>query len=264
MLNAERRGRGAPILILHGARLDHRHMMDALEPVFDGLPGWLRVYVDLPGCGASTGFGDVSSQADVLRHLARFASGTFGEAPFAIIGESRGSILAQGLAHLMPDRVAGMALIVPGDATPEEKASNAPDPLPVWMADLEPNLRARAARLVVRDRAIVDRIRDTKLPAAALHDAALEARVTEAFDLPFRAEMERTPFAAPCLVISGRQDDIAGHAEAMAMLPRLPRATYALLDRAGHSLSWERPALFAALMRDWLGRMGDDDRAASR
>lgn len=123
------------------------------------------------------------------------------------------------------------------------------------MADLEPDLRARAARLVVRDRAIVDRIRDTKLPAAALHDAALEARVTEAFDLPFRAEMERTPFEAPCLVISGRQNDIAGHAEAMAMLSRLPCATYALLDRSGHSLSWERPDLFAALVRDWLERL---------
>ncbi len=33
-------GAGSPLLILHGSRLDHRHMMETLEPIFEGLDGW--------------------------------------------------------------------------------------------------------------------------------------------------------------------------------------------------------------------------------
>lgn len=35
-------GEGAPLLIQHGSSLDHRHMMESLEPVFDGLDGFRR------------------------------------------------------------------------------------------------------------------------------------------------------------------------------------------------------------------------------
>lgn len=55
--------------------------------------------------------------------------------------------------------------------------------------------------------------------------------------------------------VNGRQDAMAGYAEAMALLPAYPNATFAALDTAGHGLAWERPALFKALVRDWLGRL---------
>ena len=41
-------GEGQPILVLHGGYLDHRHMIDALEPIFDHREGWKRVYIDIP------------------------------------------------------------------------------------------------------------------------------------------------------------------------------------------------------------------------
>ena len=49
MLNHVVAGSGSPLLILHGSRLDHRHMMETLEPIFEEIDGWKRVYVDLPG-----------------------------------------------------------------------------------------------------------------------------------------------------------------------------------------------------------------------
>ena len=38
MLHSVECGGGPPILILHGGGLDHRHMVDALEPVFQDAP----------------------------------------------------------------------------------------------------------------------------------------------------------------------------------------------------------------------------------
>lgn len=37
-------GEGHPILMLHGGFLDHRHMIEEMEPVFKGLSGWRRIY----------------------------------------------------------------------------------------------------------------------------------------------------------------------------------------------------------------------------
>jgi pimeloyl-ACP methyl ester carboxylesterase len=36
---------------------------------------------------------------------------------------------------------------------------------------------------------------------------------------------------------------------------KITRATYAILDKAGHSLSWEQPELFSALVKDWIRRV---------
>ena len=62
----EERGTGTPVIVLHGAGLDHRHMLDAVEPVFEGLEGWRRLYLDLPGHGHSRADDDVSTQDEVL------------------------------------------------------------------------------------------------------------------------------------------------------------------------------------------------------
>ena len=44
-------GSGTPVLALHGAGVDHREIAGALEPVFTRIPGFRRLYPDLPGMG---------------------------------------------------------------------------------------------------------------------------------------------------------------------------------------------------------------------
>lgn len=256
-------GSGAPLLILHGGKLDHRHMVDAVEPVVTNLKGWRRVYLDLPGCGASKGFQDIQSQHDVLNTVLSFARSLADGERIAVIGESRGSYIAQGLAHSAPDLIAGLCLIVPGgfptDPPPPKPAvqpiiarQNLLEGLPSSVAD-------RAERLVVQSAGIIEKIRKTKVPAAALHDADLEARVAKNFLFSFHEEMLASRFDGPSLILSGRQDSISGYADTLAMLECYPRATYGLLDTAGHSLSWERPQLFKAFVKDWLKRLEHDD-----
>ncbi len=63
------------------------------------------------------------------------------------------------------------------------------------------------------------------------------------------------PFPAPTLILTGRFDNWCGYREAFASLDSYPRATYAVLDCAGHALSIEQSALFAALASEWLDRV---------
>lgn len=256
-------GAGAPLIILHGGKLDHRHMVDAIEPVFSGLAGWRRIYLDLPGCGASTGFQDVQTQDDVANRVLEFLQTVAQRGRVAVIGESRGSYVAQGLAHLDPDLVAGLCLIVPGGFSTDPPRSNPAVQTiisrPDLLEGLAPSVAGRAGYLAVQNAEIIERIRDTKVPAAALHDAELEARVARRFLFSFHDALLTSRFERPSLILSGRQDSISGYADAMAMLECYPRATYGLLDTAGHSLSWERPELFKALLQDWLERLKQDD-----
>jgi pimeloyl-ACP methyl ester carboxylesterase len=252
-------GDGRHVVLIHGGKLDHRHMVDAIEPVFHGIDGWKRIYVDLPGHGQSTADASYRSQDDVLAAVTEFAAAQFPGQTFALIGESRGSYIAQGFAHAQPELIDGLLLIVPGGNTPASRAK-----LPkhqtivsdkVLRSELADDEIGRFDRLVVQNRSIVEKIRRTKIPAIPLHDGDLEDRIANAFEFSFDLNGPDAVFEKPSLIISGRQDAIAGYADAIDSLPNYPRATYALLDTAGHSLAWERPDLFKALARDWLHRL---------
>jgi len=262
-INFVERGSGRRVLILHGGKLDHRHMVDAVEPVFAGRDDWRRTYIDLPGCGESAGHSTVSSQDDILAEVARFMETNDGGEKWTILGESRGSYIAQGLAYTLPEKIDGLGLIVPGgfpgDDQPLLPAKRALVAAPEMIAGLEPSVRARADFLVVQTSDIVAKIRDLKVPAADLHDPALEARVQEQFLFSFHEKMLTSRYDGPTLILSGRQDSISGYADAVRMLESYPRATFALLDCAGHSLSWERPDVFRSLMRDWLARLEQNE-----
>ena len=252
-------GSGSPLLVLHGGKLDHRHMVDAVEPCFAGLSGWRRVYQDLPGCGQSHGFADVQSQDEVARYVLDFARSLSGSGGIALVGESRGSYIAQGLAYSDPELIAGLCLIVPGgfptDPPPPKPSARPIIARPDLLEGQPPSVTSRAERLVIQTAAIIQKIRETKVPAAALHDIDLEARVTGKFLFSYHDEMLESRFEKPSLILSGRQDSISGYADKMSMLECYPRATYGLLDTAGHSLSWERPVVFKSMLQDWLARL---------
>jgi pimeloyl-ACP methyl ester carboxylesterase len=56
-------------------------------------------------------------------------------------------------------------------------------------------------------------------------------------------------------VVVGRQDSTVGYAGQWDLLDEYPRATFAVLDRAGHALPHEQPELLGALLREWLRRV---------
>lgn len=57
-------GSGRSVPVLHGGKLDHRHMIDAIAPVLEDVDGWSRLYVDLAGHGRSAADGTIRSPDD--------------------------------------------------------------------------------------------------------------------------------------------------------------------------------------------------------
>jgi pimeloyl-ACP methyl ester carboxylesterase len=60
------------------------------------------------------------------------------------------------------------------------------------------------------------------------------------------------------LVLTGQQDDSVGYVDQCALFPHYPRATFAVLDIAGHNLQIEQPDLFDELMLEWLDRVATE------
>ncbi|TDL83762.1 alpha/beta fold hydrolase [Meridianimarinicoccus aquatilis] len=261
-INVETRGSGTPVLALHGGGLDHRHMLDALEPVFEESTGWKRVYIDLPGHGYSKADASVQSQDDVLNMISAFIDLVFDGQKLAVIGESRGSYHAMGLAHARPADLLGMMLIVadgmPGSTVDWRPTHQTLVPFSEGIPKrTSPEAAARFGRLVVQSPDILQKIENIKLPAAALADDELATRLNQNFNFSFDLPNPASAFEKPTLIVNGRQDAMAGYQDMMDRFERYPRATLAVLDCAGHSLAWERPELFRALTLDWLHRMSE-------
>ena len=105
-------GAGRPVLMLHGAGVDHREAEACFEPVFDGVAGFRRIYPDLPGMGR-TGADGLHSAEDVLGTLLDFAREVTGGTAYLLIGHSAGAYFAQAMAAREPGQVAGLALVCP-------------------------------------------------------------------------------------------------------------------------------------------------------
>src|ERR1700710_973898 len=84
-------GSGRPVLVLHGAGVDHREPESCFEPVFSGLPDFRRIYPDLPGMGRTAAPEVLSSAEDVLDVLFGFAKEVTGGVAHFLIGHSAGA-----------------------------------------------------------------------------------------------------------------------------------------------------------------------------
>ncbi|MFD7310043.1 alpha/beta fold hydrolase [Promicromonospora sp. NPDC059942] len=251
-------------VLVHGFPVDHRLMTAAFEPVLAGRQGWRRLYVDLPGMGR-TAAPDVASSDDVFRILRGAVAALVPEGPYAVVGQSYGGYLARGLAAADPDRVAGLAAVV-------------------TLVEPRHELRRLPERQVlVRDRALAERVGEEALdaedvlvvqteetwarsrqevdPGLAAADPAAVARIEASYAGTF--PVEPAPFEKPVLIAVGRQDSMTGYRDAWDLLEHYPRATFAVLDRAGHSLHIEQRGLFEALVGEWLDRVEEASGVSS-
>ncbi len=253
-------GNGTPLVILHGVRLDHRHMIESLEPVFENLDGWQRIYVDLPGHGQSPADNAIRSMDDVLEALVAFTDAILPGQRFGVIGESRGSYLARGMAHKRPDAALGLGLIVPGGNPGTDPARLPPHQVLMPDATLREGLADNQVYrfenlMVIQNQRLLDQAAKAKIPAMALFDAEQEDRVFQAFHFQHALNGEAERHDGPSVIIVGRQDAMSGYLDGIDLLNAYPRASLAVLDTAGHAVAWERPEVFQALMRDWLDRL---------
>ena len=249
-------GNGTPVLALHGAGVDHREIAGALEPIFSNVPGFRRLYPDLPGMGRTPAPETITSNDDVLDILLGLIDATIGDEPLLVIGQSYGGYLARAVASLRPEQVVGLALICPAGAhtrsVPQHEVLVSSADL---TGELGPELEASySSYFVVQTTETLSRFQELVAPAAPLVDESGLMRIFSHWELRDRPEAAKT-YPHPVLILAGRQDATAGYAGPWELIEHYPRATFAVLDRAGHALLHEQPALTQALVVEWLARV---------
>ena len=242
-------GEGAPVVALHGAGVDHREVMACLDPVFDALTGYRRIYLDLPGMGRTAAPETIRSADDVLDVLLAFIDGVVGDQPLLVAGHSAGGYYAQAIAGRRPEQAVGLALLCPllagiHDVPAHEVIVSSGDIGDDEFRDY----------FTVQTAETLDRYERYVQPAGQLADQSALARIGEQWELTVRPQ-EKAPYRRPTLVVTGRQDSALGYSRAWELLEHYPRATFAVLDRAGHALPHEQPELLRALVTEWLDRV---------
>lgn len=106
-------GSGQPLLVLHGLGLDHSGIAEELERSFDDDSPWRRIYLDLPGMGATPVREHLASADALLDVIGGVVSSKIGGDRFALLGQSYGGYLALGALQRFRARVSGLALLIP-------------------------------------------------------------------------------------------------------------------------------------------------------
>lgn len=254
-------------LFLHGWLMDHRDEKAAFDGAFSQA-GFARLYCDLPGMGNSHAVPVPHDLDGFLDALTALVAGELGHRPFVLCGTSAGAYLARGLAARLGDQVRGMVLRVP--LVQPDDAARDRDAIRPLHQDSTVMARQDAALLNLLDQppliqtdrwiaALAAKLRSTVLPAmACANHAALDRLRTDPARYVLRDAADWPDFIAPALIVAARQDSSVGWRDALAAFSGWPRASFAVLDAAGHEwpLSHQKP-LLDALVEDFLRRVED-------
>lgn len=266
-LDYEVHGEGRALVFVHGLTLDRALLREAVEPVFQtreagdaraARVGWRRVYLDLPGHGASPaeGAGALASADGLIGLLGAFVAEIGGERPL-VVGHAYGGYLAQGLVAAGPE-LGGLFLVCPV-VEPDFAARRLPpqrhavtDPALEFTGDDERQLFDGEA--AVHTAAVLEAFRRIVAPAhlATDRDFVAAVRSRYASSLPLRSAARG--LGAPAALVCGRDDYWAGFLDAAELAAALPRSSLAVVPDCGTLLPLEAPARLAAELLDWLAR----------
>lgn len=236
-------GAGRPVLVLHGAGVDHRETEAAFEPGLAAHGGLRRIYPDLPGAGLTRTPDTVRSAEDVLDVLFATVDEVAGERPLVLVGHSAGAYYAQAVADRAPQRVAGLVLVCP--LLPG--ARDVPPHRPVVTDDTLGDEEFRQY-FVIQTPAMLERYQQAVAPGVADADAATAERIGAHWELGPAPDT----YDGPVLVVAGRLDSTVGYAAAVDLLDRYAHATLVVVDGAGHALPHEAPAVLSGILSGWL------------
>jgi len=236
----ERRGKGTPLVLIHGYPLDHSIWNDVasqLENDFD------LILPDVRGFGEST-VDSPYSLTDIANDLAALLD-SLGVAQTTLAGHSMGGYIALAFAKAFPERVKGLALVSSQVATdtPERKEG-----------------RYKTAADVAQKgvHIVADAMTDKLSPSQSVRDGIRPliakqsvAGVTGA--LKAMAEREDltsfiSSFGQPLVLIHGDADELIPIERAREIKSLIPSAHLVELSGAGHMPMMEMPVETASAL----------------
>lgn len=251
-------GEGTPILMIHGWSPDHRLMKGCMEPVFKAMNKlWKRIYFDLPGMGKTKGEPWINGSDQMLEVILGFIDAIIPNKKFVLAGESYGGYLARAIIKKRPMAVDGLLLICPSagqDGVKEDAQFQIFKKDEALLDSLDKEDRDYFQSIcVIQDERVWSRYKEEIIPGLKTADYSFLKKLKGQFS--FNVDELEQPFMKPTLMLVGRQDHLVGYRGLWHILDNYPRASYMLLDNAGHSLQIEQDILFTESVKEWLDRV---------
>ncbi len=255
-------GEGYPVLMLHGYYADHRLMEGCMEPIFKKRDGWKRIYIDLPGMGETKTDISIQSSDEMLDTVIKFIEEIIPSRNFLIAGESYGGYLARGLIAKKKEFIDGMLLICPV-VIANKDLRNTPDQKLVFedkefmnSLNIYEGIKYKSMA-VVQSQKTWERFKNEVLTGMLVADNVFlnRMRKSEGYTFSFSLDEFEKAYTRPVLIITGRQDSIVGYRDAWDIVEKYPRATFAVLDRAGHNLQIEQDSILEVMVNEWINRV---------
>jgi len=248
----EERGRGEPIVLLHGWNGTRKQWLLNLRAL---APRFRAIAPDLPGFGES----EEGSFEYTLDGMSAFVR-SFGEAlrlpPFHLVGHSMGGCIAIRHAAANPEGVRRLVLV----STPTRTASmGVRTLLPGAKCFVSATYRFRGETalkwgfyrgLYEPEKQDLDFVRaNVKASALTTRRAlSLSTRMMRRMDL----SSDLKSIERPTLIVFGDKDRSVNPREALRQRGLLPLPFMAVLTSCGHCPPFERPELFNTVLRDFL------------
>lgn len=261
-VNYEIKGNGKPIIILHGYTVDHRLMTGCIEPVLNESDEYKRIYIDLPGMGKTKSKNWIVNSDIILEIIIKVIDKIIPNENFLLAGESYGGYLSLGIIYKMKERVDGLCLLCPAISESNKNNRQTPKHI-VLMKDKEfiSKLDKEDAEMfqsiqVVQTEEIWTRYNNEILCGIKISDIDFLNNLDKnGIKFSFEKNLINEKFDKPTLFLLGRQDSCVGYKDAWSILDNFKRATFAVLDMAGHNLQIEQPEVFNSLFSEWLKRV---------
>ena len=223
----ERRGKGTPLVLLHGFPLDH-HLWDEVVPLLED--AFDVILPDLRGFGESTTVDSPYSMDDYASDIAGLLD-QLGIQKAAIVGHSMGGYAALAFARLYPERVSGLGLVssqVLADA-PERKEGRYKSAADVSANGIESVVATMTPKFT----------NDERLQSYAR--LSMEQQQPAAYVGALKAMAERTDstsllpsFNFPVVIVHGDTDALIPIDRAREGKETLPQAHLVEISGAGH------------------------------
>lgn len=113
LINYKIYGEGQPLLFIHGNALNIDSMDKIYEPLMQDKHHFQRIYLDLPGMGASSSTPNITNSDDMLDYIINFIETLNLSETLGVVGHSYGGYLSIGLAHKLQEKIGGLYLTCP-------------------------------------------------------------------------------------------------------------------------------------------------------
>jgi pimeloyl-ACP methyl ester carboxylesterase len=197
----------------------------------------------------------------MLQVVLEFVEQVIPHQSFLIVGDSYGAYLARGIVYKQAALVDGICLVCPCIVADSKKRTVPPLRTLLQNQELLSSLSEDEASefgsiAVIQNRRNWECVRDEILSGVQLADSVFLERLREnGYTFSFPVDLLEKPFEKPTLILAGRQDATVGYRDAWEIIENYPRATFVVLDAAGHILQIEQERLFKELVCEWLERV---------